>query len=141
MRVFDCKEVDVRRDLDLIREILLKVEADPKLDGTHYSIPDSSDFPGHTDEEIAYHVGLLIQAGLLKQAAAGQKVSSVAITQLTWSGHEFLAKTRDVGVWNKVKQRLGGLPDVALSVIAALAEAELKKLLGLDGTGLTGSKK
>jgi hypothetical protein len=54
-----------------------------------------------------------------------------AVSRLTWEGHEFLDNIKDVGVWEKTKERLQGIPGVALTVVAALAEAEIKKRLGL----------
>jgi Hypothetical protein (DUF2513) len=50
----------VKRDMDLIREILLKVEADPTSDGSHFVTYGPSDFEGHSQREISYHVDLLL---------------------------------------------------------------------------------
>lgn len=55
MRTVECKrKANVERNMDLIREVLLKVEADPEMDGYHYKLFDSSDFPGYANEQIAY---------------------------------------------------------------------------------------
>jgi hypothetical protein len=58
-------EPDVRsaleRDMDLIREVLLKVEVDSEMDGYHYKFFDFSDFPGYTDEQVACHVEQLLE--------------------------------------------------------------------------------
>ncbi len=56
----------MKRDMDLVREILLKVEADPVLNGSRWAEFDTSDFPGHSLEEIAYHIHLLIEARFLE---------------------------------------------------------------------------
>ena len=53
------------------------------------------------------------------------------ISKLTWKGHEFVDTIRDSGIWNNVKERLKGLPSVALSVVAEIAIAEAKKRLKL----------
>ena len=53
------------------------------------------------------------------------------ISQLTWQGHEFLDNIRDPGIWGKTKERLKGLPNVAISVIGEIAMAEIKKHIGL----------
>jgi hypothetical protein len=62
----------MKRDMDFTREILLRVEADPNLDGTHWVAFDKTeDFPCHSIEEIMYHVDLLIEEGLLAGNAKG----------------------------------------------------------------------
>ena len=53
----------MKRDMDLIRQILLQVEARP----TAQSI-DLVEVPGHEQEEISYHVKLLADAGYLGSA-------------------------------------------------------------------------
>jgi hypothetical protein len=51
---------------------------------------------------------------------------------LTWEGHEFLDNIRNDSVWSSTKKRVGDLVgSVSISVIAAVAEAEMKKLIGL----------
>ena len=116
--------------MDLIREILLKVEADPRCDGSHWIVFDTSDFPGHAIEEIAYHVDLLFEASLVKGIGT-LDAPVAAISSLTWAGHEFIANTRDPDVWSKVKERTKGLGTVGLSLLVELGKAELKKKLGL----------
>jgi len=55
-----------------------------------------------------------------------------AISRLTWEGHEFVDNIRDPGVWKNVKERIKGLPSVAVTIVAQLALAEMKKHLHLD---------
>jgi len=125
------RKAPVERDMDLIREVLLKVEADPEMDGYHYKCFDSSDFPGHTNQQIAYHIEQLIEANLLRGGEGTLDSFSIPISRLTWSGHEFLDNIKDVGVWEQVKVRIAGLPSLALPIIAKIAEAEIMKKLGL----------
>ena len=47
-------------------------------------------------------------------------------------GHEFVDSIRDPVVWANVKERIKGLPSVAITVVAQLALAEMKKRLHLD---------
>lgn len=42
-------------------------------------------------------------------------------------GHEFVANIRDSSIWSGVKERIKGLPGVAIAVVAELAKAEIKK--------------
>ena len=121
----------MRRDMDLIRNILLKVEADPRMNGSRFVVFDTSDFEGHSQDEIAYHIDLLFEEDFV-QGAATLDAPAPAISRLTWKGHEFISDTRDAGVWANVKERIKGLPDVGLTIIWELAKAELKKKLHLD---------
>ena len=123
--------VEVQRDMDFVRDLLLRVEADPEMNGSQYVVFDTSDFPGHTQDEIAYHINLLGEAGFLECGHTSMDDPATPISRLTWDGHEFLAATKDPTIWENVKERTKGLPDVAISVIWELAKAEVKKRLGL----------
>jgi len=130
MQVYECRRVAVKRDMDLIRDMLLKIEADPRMNGSHYVVFDTSDFEGHSQEEIAYHIDLLFEVHFV-EGAATLDAPAAAISKLTWKGHEFTDNIRDSGVWNDVKERIKGLPSVAITVVAELALAEVKKRLHL----------
>jgi hypothetical protein len=130
VQVYEYRRVEVQRDMDLIREILAKVEADPRLNGSHFTVFSPSDFPGHSQEELAYHIDLLFEADFVKGIAT-LDAPAAAISRLTWQGHEFLADTRDPDVWGKVKERTKGLTEVGITLAWELAKAELKKKLGL----------
>lgn len=121
----------MKRDMDLIRDLLLHIESDPLFDGQHWvtpATPSDMGISGHSMEEIAYHLSLLIDAGYVK----GQHAMLIpTISQLTWDGHEFLDNVRDRDIWHKTKERIQGLSSVGLSVVAEIAKAEIKKRLGL----------
>jgi hypothetical protein len=119
----------MQRDMDLVRDLMLRIEADPVLDGNRFiAFNKSDDFPGHSVDEVTYHVDLLLEAGLVKGHSGNP---NPLISQLTWKGHEFLDDIRDPSIWASVKERTKGLTSVALTVVAAVAEAEIKKKLGL----------
>lgn len=126
MIAFPERENAVERDMDLIRDLLLMVEANPEMDGTHEFQFASGAFPDRSPEEVSYHLKKLIEAGFLHGNQHTALVSS-----LTWNGHEFLDNIKDPGIWGKTKKQLSGLPGVALTVVAQIAQAEIKKHLGL----------
>ena len=130
MQVYEYRRIAVKRDMDLIRDILRKVEADPRMDGSRYVVFETSDFEGHSQAEIAYHIDLLFENDFVKGVATLDAPAS-AISRLTWQGHEFLADTSAPDVWEKVKERTKGLPEVGITLVWELAKAELKKKLGL----------
>lgn len=113
----------MKRDMDLIRMILLVVESAPPR-----KIPL---IEGYTAEQIGHHVYLMIQAGLIEGAevTSHQDQYDIAIpTQLTWQGHDFLDACRNESVWNKAKERLKSIGgDVPLAVIQSLLVDIIRK--------------
>ena len=51
----------MHRDMDLVRQILLKMDEHP-----NGFAPPKIEVPGYTDEQIGYHVALMGEAGLMK---------------------------------------------------------------------------
>lgn len=122
----------MKRDMDLIRDILIRIEDDPKMDGTrefYFQTAEEMGFPNHSSDEVAYHFSLLVEEGFVDGAASA--FLPIIVRRLTWRGHEFLANVKDAGIWGKTKARVKDLPSVAITVVAAIAEAEIKKHLGL----------
>jgi Hypothetical protein (DUF2513) len=129
-------EVGMKRNMELIRDILLRVEADPKLDGADFrrATAETLGITERTEAEVAYHLDLLIQAGFLngntKMLGRGdQKLTR--ISKLTWEGHEFLDDIRDPEIWRKTKDREKAVAGVGLKFIWEIAKAEIKTTLGL----------
>ena len=125
----------MKRDMDLIRNLLIGIEKDTDLDGKHelhLERPEELGISGHSMQEVAYNLGLLIQAGFVDGGVAYLGDALIAIRSLTWEGHEFLDNIRDPGIWVKTKERISGLSGVGLTVVAAIAQAELKKHFGLS---------
>jgi len=115
--------------MDLVRDLLLRIAADPKLNGTNFCAFDKSDQLGdYSQDEINYHVDLLFAAGLVEGSRASEEP---LVSRLTWKGHEFVDNIRDAGIWGEVKKRIKGLPSVAVGVVIEIASAEIKKRLGL----------
>ncbi len=95
--------IAMKRDLNLIRKIILAVEDAPTGFAPKLSID------GYNEGEVGYHAHLLIDAGL----ARGADVTTLAsvgpeaiLTSLTWAGHEFAALARDDYRWSKAMAEL-----------------------------------
>lgn len=108
----------MKRDMDLIRGVLIEVEKLPFDSGFH----DIS-VQGYTDEEITYHVRLAHEAGLI-EAIDLTTMDGVCWKpkRLTYEGHEFLDAARSNTVWNKAKETL-------LSTSGTITLEALKALL------------
>lgn len=106
----------MKRDMDLIRQIVLHVEEHDNL---------SFDIPDYDEQVIAYHVRLLVEAGLLHAATATTLDGRIHLqdvrTALTWPGHEFLDAARDEGRWTEAKrltkEKAGSITMTALTQI------------------------
>lgn len=86
----------MRRDMDLIREILLEIES--KESETSWV---TVSFEGYSEQEVNYHVKLLSQEGLIK---AKSYMSGHMIQNLTWQGHDFIEDAKNETVWIKAKE-------------------------------------
>ena len=119
----------MKRDMDLIRKILLRIEAHPKP----FSWDVPLDIPDYPENEVYYHVKLLEKAGLIEahiKVALNGSVGYCMVNSLTWEGHEFLEASRDDSRWEKVKrlvlEKTGSLSFEVLK--ACLVQAMLHSL-------------
>ncbi|MCP5095853.1 MAG: DUF2513 domain-containing protein [Chloroflexi bacterium] len=114
----------MKRDMNLIRLLLLKVEGVEELDLTEY-----------TSDEIGYHSYLLLEAGLASGAdvsGSGMKYPEAILELLTWEGHDFLDAARNESVWKKAMGKLsvsGG--SFTFDIVKALLIATMKDQLGI----------
>ena len=109
----------MKRDMDLIRELLIDIEEDPTFDGKWHDWV----LPGHTQAELCYHVLLAKEAGLI-EARVLPNTTIFNIKRLTYEGHEFLEAARDQNRWTKAK-------DTVVKSTGALTLEALKTVLGL----------
>jgi hypothetical protein len=131
--VANGRGVQVKRDLDLIRKILLACEAE-----LHDYAPHPLTVDGYGDDRIGFHVHLMIQAGLLDGGDVTHmgSASPMGMAQsMTWEGYEFLEAGRDEQRLNKATgaaKAVGGMTlDVLKSTLVGLATAAAKKMVGL----------
>jgi hypothetical protein len=120
----------MRRDMDFVREILLRVEAwQPTEAEPSYVV--SSERP---DDPAFYHVGLLSEARFIR-AVFMNAPPAYFVSGLTWAGHDFLDSVRDDSVWAAVKRRLGSVSGaVSLDVLKAVVTEVVSGRLGLGGS-------
>lgn len=93
----------MKRDWDIIREVLLEVEALSSSDGSRaiYGFGDEH-FPGEAVKSA--HALLLWKAGYLSGIDASTLGGQAMISpDLTWEGHELLDTLRSKPVWERIK--------------------------------------
>src|ERR1700730_4899614 len=96
----------MKRDMDLIRELLLKLEALPMCPGGIVHImPDATEVQvdGYDTDQIDYHLSLIEKAGLIDTGGVNPMMG-IGFRSLTWSGHDFLDSVRSPDVWDKTKK-------------------------------------
>jgi DNA-binding transcriptional ArsR family regulator len=129
------KEKPMKRDMDLIRRIVLAVQDLPL--GKGYDTEVLNGLEGVDPLEFAAHVQLLEEAGLVEAAlqGKGKQIPSFAVVfRLTWAGHEFADSIRDDTLWKKAKDHV--LKPSASWTFAALGEflkAGIRAQLDLPG--------
>jgi len=119
------------RDMDLIRNIMLDVEAAP----VGQEINGNLEYDGKDQFEIADHVLQLKEQGLIEGLIVrdGRNVPrGYVIWRLTPAGHDFLDSARNATFWNKAmtelkKQGIG----LTIGITTAYLKQKVKEQLGL----------
>lgn len=117
----------MKRNMDLIRQLLLAVEENPSPTEPCDPVPK-----GHSEEDVAYHCLLLRQAELIEGIdTEGPAGPTVAPIRLTWAGHEFLDVAREPVRWTEAKRVLAKVGSASLSVWKKVLAGLIVKQLGL----------
>jgi len=132
----------MKRDMDMVRDLLLKVEDGQKVFETASSEeaiilglePDTVLSQGDADK-LAGHLPLLEEADfIVVEGRMGG--GSVLVDRLSWRGHEFLDTIRDDEVWVQTKQtakKAGtGAIEFVWGIAKEIAKAEVKRRTGFD---------
>ena len=119
----------MKRDMDLVREIMLKIEALPAGPPVLYRVGEVEDLV------LLNHLEMLIDAGLVRgkiSRSQGARGDIIGISTLTWEGHEWIDAVRDPHVWNETKMTLlenGGA--LSFELTKAVATRILRTRVGL----------
>lgn len=115
----------MKLDKELVREILLAVEAHDEAHGWMELAIE-----GRTAKEVSYHVMLLDEAGFLSGISLGGiNHFEWQPKRLTYTGHEFLDTVRDPEVWRRTKEGAEKAGVAGLGVLLELGKAYGKQLL------------
>lgn len=129
----------MKRDMELVREILLAVEAV----GEDEPVPNPFVIEGYSPKSVGHHVHLLAEAGLVKAVSItnmSDLISQAMPRELTWAGHDFIDTMRSREVWERTKVALkdagGGSFGMMLEFGKKVAEGyirtKLKEKTGID---------
>ena len=117
----------MKRDMDLIRLLLLAIEDRPWPDTEGLVTAN-----GYNHDHICYHLRLAADAGLVE----GMDMSSsrgryFKVRRMTWAGHEFLELARDDKRWQRVKAELAKAGCFRFDIATALLTEAVKRETGL----------
>lgn len=125
----------MKRDMDLVREILLEIEREYQgLAIRNFSIE------GYDKTTVAEHCKMLYEYGIIDRfstsPADNDPYYMYAVGNLTWEGYDYLEKIRDNTVWGKIKATFieKGIPlliDTVKTAADIYIEASIKTTFGL----------
>ncbi|MBL8800175.1 MAG: DUF2513 domain-containing protein [Planctomycetia bacterium] len=116
--------------MDLVRKLVFAIEEYP-----NGFAPDKLEVEGYTEEQIGYHLSLMLEAGLIN----GSDITHMGCTSpqamassLTWAGHEFADAARSDTLWNQakktVKEKVGS---VSIAILTEYLQTLAKSALGI----------
>jgi hypothetical protein len=124
----------MKRDMDLVRDLLLYFEAKSGTPGIHAS---DVRMDGFTETQVGLHLNIMAEAGLLicepfRSSTNPERFIRTFVFDLSWQGHEYLDTIRDPKVWKRTKSALGRIGNwsfsMALDIAKSLALTEARKL-------------
>lgn len=118
----------LKRDMDLIRGILLALE----VEYDELAWVDLA-FDGRTPDEVSYHIRLAAEAGLMhakdNSTSDGPDWKARCLTS---KGHDFLDAARNETIWRKAVEKVGG----AVGTVSVAVMGEVLKQMTLKALGL-----
>ena len=127
----------MKRDMELVREILLAVQARTDLKLQRLTLE------GRDDLIVERHIEMLYEAGLLeglsrKNMQRATASADIIIKDMSWDGHDFLAALDNEDVWSKMRSTFStaDLASLPLSVLKDFGVGLLKEW-GKAKLGLT----
>jgi hypothetical protein len=126
----------MQRDLDLIREMMLALEANSELNGRGDQNGAAEEFfpeVSRSPDELTYHLILIIEEGWV-QGSYIEIAGDFILWRLTADGHDFIDATRNRDVWNQARQaaKAGGTETLRFvwDICKRIAQKAIEKRLG-----------
>ena len=118
----------MKRDMDLVREILIAVEEKKNLDDLEYD-----------RDQINLHVELMKEHGLvdaivaLSSDSVEHRILACSVKRLTWKGQDFLEEARNKSIWEQAKKKcLEGTGGLAIELLRGCLVYVAKQKLGIE---------
>lgn len=115
----------MKRDMEIIRTVLLKVEEKcPPYGNERFS---KDDFPGYDWMTVWSHARLLEDIGFFQGVSHEVGIDCFSVHGLSWEGHEFLESIRDPETWRKIKEIAQDLKNFGIGTIKTISRIDLKQ--------------
>ena len=121
----------MKRDMDLVREILLRIEKGERPEGLISNIKKPKD-------EVYYHIKIMSDFGLINaeiitamnKVSPGPSFVVANIAGLTWEGYDFLDDIRNETVWKKTQAQIKKTTGTAsLEMVKEVAKTFVREML------------
>lgn len=130
----------MKRDMDLVREILIALESSDDFEPSSdyvYDALDAKEFD--KKREISWHLTLMDGAGLVKLKFAdpsdnwsGDDAPLEGI-RILWAGFDFLAEASNPKIWDAAKKRAGdAFYSLSIGTLQALLNAVARQAVGIS---------
>ena len=119
----------MRRDMDLIRDLMLALEGLPESPGgVHQLTPGEGvlEIDAYGKDEVRYHLQLIEESKLIRTFDAGYG-GEVLFDRLSWAGHDFVDSVRSPEVWAKTKKGAEAAGGFTVDLLKDLAKGFIKK--------------
>lgn len=120
------------RNWTIIRAILKRLEAS----STANTVLNAKDMPPFDEQEVAYNIRLLSEAGYIKanilESKSGDgRIAAALARSLTNSGHELLDTVRNDTVWGKIEDKFktNGV-EMTIDLVISVGKKVIENLLG-----------
>lgn len=122
----------MKRDLELIRRILLAIENSGPQDRLSVSSFVTDTFP---PAMVSLHIKLLLDCDYIEAFPLryiGASYDDFIIKRITSNGYDYLDSVKNNTVWNKTKEKLSAVGgEAALDVVKEIGKAVTLNLLGI----------
>jgi hypothetical protein len=123
----------LKRDMDLVRELLLKIEEAPPRSSWKAIVTTKDDDEG---EKALWHLALIEEGGLVRSTPVYiQGFRLPENLELTWEGHDFLDSIRDPKIWEATKKGADAAGGFTIDLLKDLAKGLVTKQIE-DWTGV-----
>ena len=116
----------MKRDMDLVRKLLIRIEEDWGYE--YLGHEGGITIEGYSHPAIHYHLGIMIEAGLIASYTFPEGLPQTSFSTyieylpeiITWEGHEFLEGIRKEETWETIKKEATNLSFAAIKSLILL---------------------
>lgn len=122
----------MRRNMDLVREILIEVsKSDKEVRASEIAEKSSK----YSLEEIIYNMKIMGEGNLINVCIDEREIGvvDVIVLDITWCGNDFLDSISSNEIWEKIKNNFSDkIINIPFDILVSLAKLYLKSKLGLS---------